>query len=107
MPPLALTDRSTTIDKQQILWHLNFPFLDVAVVRQIIERQPELTPKILQRLGSTTTEVAQRRHLDWKRLSMAGEIELQPAREILTFKCKALLSINQRVRNFTFHRISW
>ncbi len=80
MSPLAGADCRAAIHKQQILRHLNFPSLNVVIIHQIIEREPELTPEILERLRATAAEVAQRRHFDRIRLGMAGNIELQPTR---------------------------
>ena len=99
MPPLARADCRAAIDKQQVFGHLNFPSLNVVIIHQIIECEPELAPEILKRLGAAAAEVAQRCDLDRIRLGVAGDVELQPTRQILALERKALVPIDQRMRH--------
>ena len=104
MPPLAIANRFAAIDKQQILRHVNFPFLDIAIVHEILKRQPELSSEILQRLRPATTEVAQGHHFDRIGLCMAGNIQLQPARQVFALEREPLLPLDQGMRHFAVER---
>ena len=82
---------------QEVLWHLDFPSLDIVIIHQIIERGLQLAPKMLESLCPAAAEITQRCYFHRERPGMGRQVELQPAGQILAFQRQALVPVDERV----------
>ena len=75
MPLLALADRLASLDMHKVFF-VDYPVINNVGFLQVVQRQPELTAKVLELLRPAAAELFELRHLDGKRRGMPHEVEV-------------------------------